>query len=250
MTACMGNIGSGTSDMKTEFETTDTTAVFHLNASDADSPTCEAVISLAFAKGDDERSANINNAILYAAFGSEGLTPHEAVDSFLANMATEYSQLRNDYINEKQMEEFPAWLNHTYTLHGDAHDGREGIICYEIECYSYEGGAHGINSLTLLNIDSETGREVCLGDVFKPGFETALTNRLTVALAKQIGANNIEEITEKGYLDYGNGMFPTENFAMEKDSMVFLYNVYEIAPYYLGRTRLALGYDEVTDLMK
>lgn len=247
--ACTGYNSADSNLRGVDFATTDTTAVFTLNALDKNSPKCEAVISLAFAKGDDETAKGINSAILYAAFGYEGLTPKEAIDSFLGNMQAEYNELRNDYINEKQMEEFPAWLNHTYSLQGGAYEGRDGIICYDIESYSFEGGAHGISSETLLNIDKETGREIYPADVFKPGFETELTKRLIGALARKIGATDIDGIMEKGYLTLGD-MFPTDNFAMEKDSMVFLYNVYEIAPYYLGSTRLTLGYDELKDLMK
>lgn len=45
-------------------------------------------------------------------------------------------------------------------------------------------------------------------------------------------------------------MYVTNNFILGKDSIFFLYNNYEIAPYYKGRSRIGFDYDELKDLLK
>ncbi|MBQ5731230.1 MAG: DUF3298 domain-containing protein, partial [Bacteroidaceae bacterium] len=45
-------------------------------------------------------------------------------------------------------------------------------------------------------------------------------------------------------------LYPTENFRLSPDSIIFVYNSYEIAPYSMGRTRIALGYNQIENLIK
>ena len=45
-------------------------------------------------------------------------------------------------------------------------------------------------------------------------------------------------------------MWATENIHITDDSIYFHYDRYEIAPYALGSTTLALGLDEIKDIMK
>ena len=93
------------------------------------------------------------------------------------------------------------------------------------------------------------GNEIYLADIFKEGYEEYLCNRLTDALADKIGATSRKDIKEKGYLTF-NDIYPTENFMMKKDSILFFYNAYDIAPYCMGTTTLGFTYDELSEIMK
>ena len=65
----------------------------------------------------------------------------------------------------------------------------------------------------------------------------------------KLGARNIEEVKEQGYITM-NDMYPTENFLLAEDSIIFFYNSYDIAPYSHGTTRLAIDYNDIKELMK
>jgi hypothetical protein len=36
-----------------------------------------------------------------------------------------------------------------------------------------------------------------------------------------------------------------DNFLLEKEGVTFLYNTYDIAPYYMGRFQLTVPYEEI-----
>ena len=100
-----------------------------------------------------------------------------------------------------------------------------------------------------MNFDRKTGEQIELKDIFVPGFEQTLNNILLKALIEKTGSKDEQDLREKGYL-YSMDMFAPVNFVMGKDSMTFIYNSYEIAPYAMGMTELELTYDELESILK
>lgn len=214
------------------------------------SPKFTSKITLHTAKCNNKDIENkINNTIIYRAFGYEDMNADSACNKFFNEMKNEYLSLRPEYLNEKSMNGGGEWFNYNYDIDGNAENNGKGVINYTLETNYYTGGSHGAYVLTYINFDAETGNEIGLEDIFKENYEEVLTDRLTNALAKHIGAESLEQIHEKGYLTL-NDMYPTENFALESDSIIFFYNNYDIAPYSMGRTRLVFAYEELKDIMK
>lgn len=231
------------------FATTDTISKFVMDTLVSNSPYFEVDISLPFAQGEGEAKSNINTAIIYAAFGIEGTSTEETISKVLETAQDEYYALRPDYINEKSMNQSPAWFNYRFSVKGNNSTGYNECINYTIENYSYTGGAHGLVNHILLNFDSKSGKEIKLQDFFAENYEEPLTKLLFEALGKQLGVTNAEEINEKGYFNIEE-LYPTENFLLAPDSIIFVYNSYEIAPYSMGSTRIALGYDQIDNIIK
>lgn len=252
--ACTGNApkqNDGDSNMPSDstidsylFANIDTAALFPIDKFSAESPALSLQLSLDTVVANNSNSAQINNTIIYATFGYDEISVAKAIDSFIKTSKKEYYAMRADYINEKNMEHSASWLNNSYSIKGRCLGIHDNIINYIIENDTYEGGAHGLFTQTLLNIDCCTGREIRLSDIFIENFETVLTEQLTERLAKNVGAANVDDLKEWGYTAL-NDMYPTENFMLGKDSIIFLYNPYEIAPYALGIIRVALGLDEI-----
>ena len=66
---------------------------------------------------------------------------------------------------------------------------------------------------------------------------------------KDNNVSTIDELCNKGYsLDID--FFITNNFILGNDSMTFLYNRYEIAPYAMGDILISLDYETLKDIMK
>lgn len=221
-----------------------------LDTLDANSPALKIDIEL-LVPGDISPmvAQNMNACISYAAFGYEGLTAAKAADSTVNSMKNEYLELRNDYINEKTANPDAPWFNNYYTLHSNASEGLHGNICYTVDYEIYSGGAHPNSIISCVNINEKTGKEITLQDIFTDSTEEQLTERLIDRLALQNGVKGIEELKEIDYLVL-NDMYITNNFILGKDSIFFLYNNYEIAPYYKGRSRIGFKYEELKDLLK
>ena len=45
-------------------------------------------------------------------------------------------------------------------------------------------------------------------------------------------------------------MFPTENFIIGEETLTFIYNPYEIAPYNMGMTELIIPYSDIEKILK
>ncbi len=231
------------------FAVIDTTTKIIMDTLDSNSPYFDIKVSLPFANGETTVAGNINAGIIYAAFGLDSMAPQTAIDTAINSARSEYLAQRPTYINEKSIERSPAWFNYQFSVNGKQSIGYKECINYSMVNYSYMGGAHGLENSILINFDSKSGKEIKLADFFVENYEEPLTNRLLDALGRQLGVTTIEEINEMGYFDIAS-LYPTENFLLAPDSIIFIYNSYEIAPYSMGITRIALGYNQIENLIK
>lgn len=243
------NDAKESADNQISFFTTDTATTFIMDTLDNKSPRMSIKISLPFTKNKNAIEGNINTSIIYAAFGLDNMSPQAAIDSVLKTARTDYLSLRPNYLNEKGMQHSAAWLNYELEVKGCYSTGYKNTINYTISSHTYNGGAHGLDTYAHLNFDAQSGEETKLQDLFIEDFEESLTATLLSTLAKQIGVATIDEIEPAGYISTSE-FYPTENFLLEKDSIVFLYNEYEIAPYYMGKTRIAVGYNQLENILK
>lgn len=233
----------------TTFELLKIKKTFNIDTISAESPKLDIDISLMVPQNTDSDIAeNISKSIAYTAFGYEGIVAEEAADSIVNNLVSDYYELRNNYINEKGANPDAPWFNNYYMLNSNVKEGVEGVICYEVFYEIYSGGAHPSSAISYVNFEEKTGKEITLQDIFKEESDNALIEKLTTGLCKKHNVNTIAELQDLGYLTM-NEMFITNNFLLEKDSIIFLYNQYEIAPYALGRSRIAISYDEIKDIL-
>ena len=250
--SCVGNAPKNETTAKREVITFDTLRVHHrfpLDSLEQNSPALTINIDLLVPQNiTGEKADNFNNCIVYAAFGYEDMTPRKAVDSIVGLLKGEYYEYHSAYINEKVAGDSP-WFNWSYDLHSEAFEGRNGAVCYIVNYDIYEGGAHPNNVISAVNIDSESGREITLCSVLNDGIEPLLCTRLTERLAQQHGVSSVEQLQELGYLTM-NDIYVTSNYLLQKDSIVFIYNNYEIAPYALGKSYIGFSYDELKDILK
>ena len=163
-------------------------------------------------------------------------------DSYKKTMLPLYNQDRADTTKR-------SWYQYHYIINCSTQKGSKGTVAYLATIDYYEGGAHGINQLITLNFEAKTGRQLTLTDIFAPGYEQPLKNVLLKALKAKTGCSTLAALHEKGYL-YSMDIFPSENFILGDETITFVYNPYEIAPYAVGSTELVISYDEVDKILK
>ena len=164
------------------------------------------------------------------------------VQNYQNTLTPLYNQDRNDSTKR-------AWYDYHYIITTETHTGNENTIVYIATIDYYEGAAHGINEQIVMNFDKETGRHLTLSDVFATGYEQQLTAVLLKALKEKTGSEDLAALKEKGYLN-AMDMFPTENFILGEETITFIYNPYEIAPYNMGSTELIIPYNDVDKILK
>lgn len=160
---------------------------------------------------------------------------NKAVNTFIERLA-----------NQMELEEeIPAMYDY---FTGKANFGMSGIVNYVLTENYYSGGAHPTSVTTMLRFNTDNGHKIDLEEVFVDTCMTTLTERLTTRLMRNLGVASLDSLHKLGYLDMID-MFVTDNFMLEKDSITFFYNPYDIAPYAVGTTTIKFSYDELKDIM-
>ena len=103
--------------------------------------------------------------------------------------------------------------------------------------------AHPNSAMTILNFDLETGSTISIKDVLVENYMKSLKS---IVMKKFIKSNG------KDGWDFSNvtNFKLSENIAIERKGLRFIYNQYEIGPYALGAPEVFVTWSELKDLVK
>ena len=90
-----------------------------------------------------------------------------------------------------------------------------------------------------------------IGDYIRtaePVGSKALTEGHELPFSSATIRNEMSELEDMGYATTGD-LEPIENFYLDPTGITFYYNVYEIAPYVMGATKITLSYEDIAPLM-
>ena len=201
-----------------------------------------------FNLGNTQANAKLDSTLVWGLFFYGTPTLQDACNFYVAAKKELFDILRNEYHNLKESEIPPGMMNCYCDVKGRTVEGYKGYISYIMTCEEYYGGAHPTTFNTIACFDPATGTEITLNDIFTEGYEEPLLEMLTRKLMEDEGVSTVEGLQEKGY--FGEEMFITNNFIVGDDSLTFLYNRYEIAPYAMGDRLISLDYETLKEIMK
>ncbi|MFC6634215.1 DUF3298 and DUF4163 domain-containing protein [Microbulbifer taiwanensis] len=144
-----------------------------------------------------------------------------------------------------QMEEISSAV---WQLTGEARrlSRRGKLLTVEINSYRYTGGAHGMPSVHWLNWNLSSAEQVSLEQVIGDGKEKRFWKEAQAAHRrwqdKQPGSNR----------DFRQ-MWPfqrSEDFRLDDEGLVLLYNVYTLGPYVLGPVQLTIPWKDLRDVVR
>ena len=215
-------------------------------------PSCRFDLNVLYAHGADTLFADAFNAdISYYLFGKRTTDVRGAMISFADSIIQMFAQENREQIAYAHKEGFePRDIDYEYIINTEVHYGnRRDIIGHFINMYQYTGGAHGGTFITCRNYRLEDGSVVTLDSYFKPGYEDVLIPVLESKLLEYAGCSSRDELDEHGYFT-GEPMFVPENFEIRQDTIDFIFNQYDIAPYATGITTLSVPEDEIRSILK
>lgn len=239
---------------------TDTTV--YLLGNDKASPNCHIKLSFAYLNPHSEKdtvSEAINYTLKQMYFGDlyAKLAPQTFIDTITHNLISDYRRdvlesYRTDLENGVSPEDMPSWYNYDFEITSELEKGRDSIWNYKVVTSQYMGGAHPNTWAKWANINARTGRQVSENEIFGKADKKGICKLL---LEKIIGSANerletdtitsVEGLHANGIL-LDEEVFIPENFLLKADGIEFLYNPYEIAPYYLGSFKLTISNEEIT----
>ena len=118
----------------------------------------------------------------------------------------------------------------------------EDHITIQQDVYQYWGGAHGMNWLNYYNI-SKDGKLMDYTDFV---MDTMLIKTVAEkAFRKQYGIAPDAHINSTGKMFPETGFFLPKNFAFTADSVIFVYQPYDVDAYAFGRHRFAIPISDI-----
>ena len=215
-------------------------------------PSCSFDLNVLKAHGTDTVFADAFNVdISYFLFDKRTTDVRGAMIHFIDSVLNIFKEENREQIRYAQEEGFePRDIDYEYVINTEVHYGNNrDIIGHFINMYQYTGGAHGGTFITCRNYRLEDGSVVTLDNYFNPGYEKVLIPILEKKLLEYAECSSREELDEHGYFS-NEPMFVSDNFEIRQDTIDFIYNQYDIAPYSTGITTLSVPEDEIRSILR
>ena len=198
----------------------------------------------------------IRNSIVTNLFGEEYLlhSNDSLVQIFTKDLVADYKENNEPLLNEKDSASKYSFDNE-HVLSGFSLLSDKKIYVYGIERYVYMGGAHGLETRNYYNFDLKTGKTITEKDLYKPNFEQELSELIKKRIVEESKENkdskDAEPILSLEDTDFWtDSIKPNGNFYITDESINYVFNPYEIAPYYMGQTEVTIPFSRLKSLLK
>ncbi len=144
-----------------------------------------------------------------------------------------------DVSDEEIMENPYSYASQIEASCGVYFNDNDILTIYE-SGYYYTGGVHGSSYFEFSIYDLKTGNRILFEDIVLPEKEQDLLQLI------------IADIENSDYIDFIysiDEVFVSNNIGVNKNSISFYYNEYEIAPYVAGPYEVVLKYSEIKDFL-
>ncbi|MCL2597782.1 MAG: RsiV family protein [Paludibacter sp.] len=185
---------------------------------------------------------SIHNTLVINMFGKEYVNiPFDSIPQiYAAAVIADYNKMSLSDLQEfeKKVPNFSLGTFYHY-IEGFPllNDGR--IFSYGYTRDVYIGGAQGLKTYNYFNFDLKNGHLLDENDIFINNYQNALA---------EIIKNTI--LDHNADVQYPDTIMPNGNFYISDEGITYLYNVYEIAPYYVTQTEVFLPYSQLKGILR
>lgn len=170
---------------------------------------------------------------------------------YAADLGKEYIENNADFAR-RISEDSRLAFNNSIMLEGFALLNDENIFSYGISRFVDFGGAHPIKTRLFYNFNLNDGKVIFEDDIFIQDYQLELSEIIKNKLLQDLNENDEtpyrENLDESVY--FMEQIKPNGNFYINDESICYVFNPYEIAPYYIGETEVVLPYKLIHHLMK
>ena len=180
----------------------------------------------------DDMNAAMEKAMIASVSDAPDAPKAKSLEAALKNFDEEYKSFITDFPDSNQQWELNIESEVIYQS--------EDVITVAINTYQDKGGAHGNDSITLLNFDPDSGKVLEVGDYItnRSGFKALAEDYFFKAVKRTIESDDAEDYF------FGDGFQLPNNIGFSEEGVILLYNVYEIASYAQGYTEFTIPYEE------
>lgn len=243
-----GTLGGSVTDEIKQANITDGEVVLKLYSKDKLDTVVSSIEYMFYTDPQLPYQDSINRIIKMYVFGTVsgfGITEQNA-DLSVESMEEAINMFGDEYNQQLNfVEDGVIWTTETSI---SIIEHKSDYVEVSLSNWGYSGGAHGNSNSEERIFDIKTGRELKLID-----FITNIDELNSIAEA--IFRADQEIPTDKNLVDAGfwfeDGIFRlNENFTFNEESLDFLYNKYEIAPYVAGTIFISIPRNKIKHLIK
>ena len=168
----------------------------------------------------DESLTGINHfidSIKSPAFDPDKLS--WPLDSFASDFIKTYAAFKDEYPESTT----PWFINYVVELVGES----DSLVTIISDLEEYTGGVHGNKAIFYHNLDRASGEKLFLNDLYDSEEQDLIGKMLSATI-------------DSTRVLFSPHFYPNNNFTLSRDSITFLFNPYEIAPYSEGVIQLTL----------
>ena len=152
--------------------------------------------------------------------------------------------LQSDY-SDNYDDHMPIDIHYSINIEEDY--SKNNIFILEKNQYSFTGGAHGNYYTQYSCYDIKEGKLLNINDVF----DITQLNRVGQEyFLMQRGLQKKADFDDSGYWFEDNKFYLPNNFTIENNSFVFIYNPYEIASYAEGIIEVKIPFNKLKNTIK
>lgn len=199
---------------------------------------------------------SIRSTIITNLFGGDYVrhSNDSLVYLFSKELYTDYKENYEPLLNVKDSTNSYSFDNE-HTLSGFSLLSDKKIYVYGIERYVDMGGAHGLETRNYYNFDLLTGKLITEKNIFRSNYKESLAELIKKRIVEESKetheTKNTEAILSLEDTDFWtDSIKPNGNFYLTDEGINYVFNPYEIAPYYMGQTEVTLPYNRLKDLLK
>lgn len=205
-------------------------------------------IEVSYANGNSDAAKCINEQLAAFLFGNTTMSIEDAKNHFADSLKTEYIKELKEFYDPAN--EYPETFAYEYIQSGlISEDAPEGIIVYTNKVEMYTGGAHGGAMINYINFVEATGELITCEMLFGDKVE-AVKKLIKEQIIKDNDCKTQAELEEKrSIFALGDVFINDNNFRIDKDGILFIYNPYDIAPWSEGFISAKLSYEQLKGLI-
>ena len=160
-------------------------------------------------------------------------TVQETMTAYADSLEAEWKAEIAEWLADEP--EYKDMLQYYYNIDGSlVETDNDSILSYQATTDCYLGGAHGSYVVEYYNFDKKTGKLLNIRDIVPAEKEKEVLKAMEEQLCKDWEAEDLDDLKEQTGITVLGDLYLTNNFLLKNDSIEFLFNQYEIAPYAAG----------------
>src|SRR5690554_2444853 len=127
-------------------------------------------------------------------------------------------------------------------------ENQKSYLGIQVNYEDFMGGAHGNHGIIYSNFDLNSKKEITIQDIILNSKMDSLTLIAEEIFKKDEGIDSTQNSFPNYFFEDGQFSL-NNNFLLQKNSILFLYNIYEIKAYAEGVTRLEIPYNKINNML-